>query len=210
MITLYQAEWCPYCHRVRQVLTELGLTHVAVCVVAKPDDRGDLRAVSGQKGIPVLVDGERTIAGSDEIIEYLRGAYPPAADADKHEQAGFFRYVLETDMGPADALTHLKNALADQRIDVLSETAITPKEGDATATYVLLQGTVPFAVAMDLSVDPSVPSALVIPMAVYPIESGSQITITDPYVGVWLFGETALLKTAGKLRERVKKLFEAL
>ena len=22
MLTLYQAEWCPFCHRVRQVLTE--------------------------------------------------------------------------------------------------------------------------------------------------------------------------------------------
>jgi len=29
MIELYQAEWCPHSHRVRQRLTELGLDFVA-------------------------------------------------------------------------------------------------------------------------------------------------------------------------------------
>ena len=32
MLTLYQAEWCPACHRVRQVMTELGLTYTTVNV----------------------------------------------------------------------------------------------------------------------------------------------------------------------------------
>jgi glutaredoxin len=40
MITLYQAEWCEYCHRVRQTLTELGLTYTAVNV---PFDRSARR-----------------------------------------------------------------------------------------------------------------------------------------------------------------------
>ena len=34
MLTLYQVEWCPYCHRVRQVMTELGLTYITVNVQA--------------------------------------------------------------------------------------------------------------------------------------------------------------------------------
>ena len=32
MLTLYQLEWCPSCHGVRQVMTELGLTYTAVNV----------------------------------------------------------------------------------------------------------------------------------------------------------------------------------
>ena len=39
MLTLYQSEWCPACHRVRQVLTELGLTYIAVNVAADRDEQ---------------------------------------------------------------------------------------------------------------------------------------------------------------------------
>ena len=48
MITLYQTEWCPYCHRVRQALTELGLTYMAVNVPAANEDRVELIAIAGQ------------------------------------------------------------------------------------------------------------------------------------------------------------------
>jgi glutaredoxin len=57
MLKLYQVEWCPYCHRVRQVMTELGLTYECVNVQADRDEREELAAVSGQEGVPVLVDG---------------------------------------------------------------------------------------------------------------------------------------------------------
>src|SRR5207253_2334746 len=36
---LYQAEWCPHSHKVRQRLTELGLDFVARQVAAEPEDR---------------------------------------------------------------------------------------------------------------------------------------------------------------------------
>ena len=51
MITLYQTEWCFYSHRVRQVLTELGLTYTAVNVPAAREDRVELLAVAGQDGV---------------------------------------------------------------------------------------------------------------------------------------------------------------
>jgi glutaredoxin len=41
VLELWQAEWCPYSHRVRQRLTELGLDFVAHQVAA-----GDDRVVS--------------------------------------------------------------------------------------------------------------------------------------------------------------------
>jgi glutaredoxin len=210
MITLYQAEWCPYCHRVRQTLSELGLSYMAAAVPAEKQQRTELIELSGQDEIPVLVDGEHTIAGSSAIEEYLRETYPPAPDAEKHAQSGFFRYVLESDESPQDLLARVKALLAKHRFDVAAEVGITPKEGDGIGTYVLLQAVVPVALAVDLAADPSVPSALTIPISVYPIEDGSQVAITDPFVGVWLFGEAPLLDMAKKLRRRIKQLFEEL
>ena len=46
MLTLFQAEWCPHSHRVRQRLTELGLPFVAMQVEPRPEDRDELREAS--------------------------------------------------------------------------------------------------------------------------------------------------------------------
>ena len=78
MITLYQSEWCFFSHRVRQVLTELGLTYTTVNVPAAREDRVELMAIAGQDTAPVLTDGDKVYGDSDEIIEYLRATYPGA------------------------------------------------------------------------------------------------------------------------------------
>ena len=54
MLTLYQAEWCPFSSAVREILTELGLDFVARQVEAWPEERAGLRAVSGSDEIPAL------------------------------------------------------------------------------------------------------------------------------------------------------------
>ncbi|MBI3606923.1 MAG: glutathione S-transferase N-terminal domain-containing protein [Nitrospirae bacterium] len=76
MMRLYQTEWCPYCRRVRMKLTELGITYVTVNVQREKSLRTDLLAVSGQPGIPTLVDRDVLIADDDEaIIAYLEARY---------------------------------------------------------------------------------------------------------------------------------------
>ncbi len=75
-IVLYQAEWCPYCARVRSKMTDLLLAYKVVNV---PRDRGLRTAVaevSGQTGIPVMVDGDVVIADDDDkIVAYLEKTY---------------------------------------------------------------------------------------------------------------------------------------
>lgn len=82
MIELYQAEWCPHSHRVRQRLTELGLDFVARQVPVDPAERTELERATGRRSIPTLVlaDGS-VVAGDDEIIATLdrRFAEPPEA-----------------------------------------------------------------------------------------------------------------------------------
>jgi len=84
---LYQAEWCPHSHRVRQRLTEIGLDFVARQVPSEPEERKDLLRVSGTNEIPVLVlDDGSPICGDDQILEYL-DRFPEREDADEHRAA---------------------------------------------------------------------------------------------------------------------------
>ena len=81
---LYQAEWCPGSHRVRQRLTELGCDVVLRQVPADPDDRSELEHASGATAIPVLVTDEGwPFCGADQILEDL-DRYPEREDADAH------------------------------------------------------------------------------------------------------------------------------
>jgi glutathione S-transferase len=83
VLTLYQAEWCPYSSAVRQRLTELGLDFVAKQVAPRQEDR------EGQHEIPVLTnsDGER-FEGTDAVFEYLQSL---AAGEAEHEHRTQYR-----------------------------------------------------------------------------------------------------------------------
>jgi glutathione S-transferase len=73
MLTLYQAEWCPFSSSVRELLNELGIPFVAQPVQPWPEQREQLRAVSGHDEIPTLQTEDGTVyRGTKEIFEYLR------------------------------------------------------------------------------------------------------------------------------------------
>jgi glutaredoxin len=75
-IVLYQAEWCPYCARVRQAMTDLLLDYKIVNVPHDHADRTLLKELFGVTGIPSMIDGEVKIADDDNaIIAYLRKKY---------------------------------------------------------------------------------------------------------------------------------------
>lgn len=71
--TLYRLEGCPYCERVVDRLNELDIDFDSVWVEGLHSKRNDVKRVSGQRAVPVLVDDERgiTMAESERILEYL-------------------------------------------------------------------------------------------------------------------------------------------
>jgi glutaredoxin 3 len=73
MLKLYQAEWCPYCARVRSRMTDLLINYVNINVPRSKMDRKELLEVSGQTGIPTLVTEEGKVIADDDdaIIAYL-------------------------------------------------------------------------------------------------------------------------------------------
>ncbi|MEA2195604.1 MAG: Glutaredoxin [Solirubrobacteraceae bacterium] len=88
MVTLYQAEWCPYSSRVRQRFTELGVTFAAVAVPAERADREEMRRKVGTDEIPALLleDGTAISGDADEIVAFLDSRYRERADAAAHRR----------------------------------------------------------------------------------------------------------------------------
>ncbi|WP_435100531.1 glutathione S-transferase N-terminal domain-containing protein [Halarchaeum sp. P4] len=85
MLELYQAEGCPHCEKVRQKLSDLGVSYVAHNPRQPGGMGGDVRnevtyqelTAGGEDQIPFLVDTDRevTMYESDDIVEYLEEHY---------------------------------------------------------------------------------------------------------------------------------------
>jgi len=75
---LYELEGCPYCAKVKEKLSDLDLEYKSHMVPHSHVRRTDVKKVSGQTGVPVLVDEEHGVEGiteSDDIVEYLEETY---------------------------------------------------------------------------------------------------------------------------------------
>ena len=90
-LELWQTEWCPFSHRVRQRLTELGLSFTARQVPVETEARSELRAATGAETIPVLVADDEVVRGEEAILAYLDRHFsePPDA-ASQRERASRF------------------------------------------------------------------------------------------------------------------------
>ncbi|WP_380674472.1 glutaredoxin family protein [Salinigranum sp. GCM10025319] len=72
-LTLYALDGCPYCETVHDALDAAGIDYETEWVEAMHSERNEVRRVSGQRGVPVLVDDERgvTMAESENITQYV-------------------------------------------------------------------------------------------------------------------------------------------
>ena len=107
-LELWQTEWCPASHRVRQRLTELGLAYIVRQVPVAREDRAELVSSTGHESIPVLVAYGETIAGEDAIVSYLntKFAEPPEGEQQRVKAAKAKRKELEQACQELAAATH--------------------------------------------------------------------------------------------------------
>ncbi|GAA0281323.1 glutaredoxin family protein [Halobacterium noricense] len=93
MRTLYVQLLCPYCRKVKRALDDLGVGYETERVSFFKFRRDEVREVSGQSQVPVLVDPEHGVdgmnessdiagrisasyrTGSENIVEYLYETY---------------------------------------------------------------------------------------------------------------------------------------
>jgi glutaredoxin 3 len=97
MLELWQTEWCPASHRVRERLTELGVDYVTHQVPVDKARRGALRRRTGSDTIPALVNEDGTIAIGEEAIRgsLARIVEPPEAEEHRLKAATARRRYLE-------------------------------------------------------------------------------------------------------------------
>lgn len=90
MLELYQAEGCPHSARVRETMTDLGLSYVVHNPRRPGNEGGDIRNVGtheelerigGEDQIPFLVDHDlrERLYEADDIVAHLEAHY-----ADRH------------------------------------------------------------------------------------------------------------------------------
>lgn len=72
-ITLYELEDCPYCIKVAEALQEADVEYDTEWVDGLHSKRNQVKRLSGQRAVPVLVDEDRgvTMAESENILEYV-------------------------------------------------------------------------------------------------------------------------------------------
>ena len=78
MLELYRLPGCPYCAKVERKLDELALEYETHNVLPFRFLRSEVKSLSGQSGVPVLVDPEHGIealAESDDIVAHLENTY---------------------------------------------------------------------------------------------------------------------------------------
>ena len=72
-IELYALDGCPYCEKVHDALEDRGIEYETQWVEALHSERDEVKRVSGQRAVPVLIDDEAgvTMAESERILEYV-------------------------------------------------------------------------------------------------------------------------------------------
>ena len=72
-IELYALDGCPYCEKVHDALEDHGIEYETQWVEALHSERDEVKRVSGQRAVPVLVDHDAgvTMAESEKILEYV-------------------------------------------------------------------------------------------------------------------------------------------
>jgi glutathione S-transferase len=84
-LELYELPGCPFCVKVKRKLDELDLEYVSHEVPRSHAQRTEVKEVSGQTGVPVLVDPDNGIDGmpeSDDIVAYLDRTYGARAESE--------------------------------------------------------------------------------------------------------------------------------
>jgi len=72
-IELYALDGCPYCEAVHDALEEHGIGYETHWVEGLHSERDEVKRVSGQRAVPVLIDSDNgvTMSESENILTYI-------------------------------------------------------------------------------------------------------------------------------------------
>jgi glutaredoxin 3 len=207
---LYQAEWCPFSHRVRAKLTELGIDYEIVNVPASMKRREELEEVAGTKTIPVLADGERIITDSGEAITYLEQKY----EKDPEELKLHRRELSPTVYGTLpfevdEAIGQLREVLQERGIEVLEELDLSAFLGREGAYKVLLAVDQEY-IHLAAEANPGAAALALLKIAVYEDDGLTRVNAIEPEKGAGQIRDPELNERGLELRKRLIKVVKDL
>jgi glutathione S-transferase len=207
---LYQAEWCPFSHRVRAKLTELGIDYEIVNVSASAKDREELEEVAGTRAIPVLVDGERVITDSGEAISYLEHKY----ETDPEELRLHRRELSPTVYGTLpfrvdEATERLREALQEAGIEVLEELDLPSFLGREGSYKVLIAADREF-LRLAAEANPGAATLALLKIALYEEDGLTRVDAVEPEKGAGQIRDPEVNDRGLGLRKQFIRVIKAL
>jgi glutaredoxin/uncharacterized protein (DUF302 family) len=207
---LYQAEWCPFSHRVRAKLTELGVDYELVNVPASSKKRGDLEKVAGTTAIPVLVDEGRIISDSNEAISYLEkkyGADPDELEVHRRELSATVYGTLP--FGIDEAVGRLREALAEADIEVFQGLDLSSALGRQGAYEVMIAADLGF-LRLAAEADLGAATLALLKIAVYEEDGSTRVDAMEPEKAAGQIRSAELNDRGLELRKRFIKMIKGL
>ena len=207
---LYQAEWCPFSHRIRAKLTDLGIDYEIVNVPASSKKREALVEVAGTTAIPVLVDGDRIISDSDEAISYLEQEYEADPAELKLHQRELSPTVYGTlPFGVAEAAERLREALRETDIEVVEELDLSSALERQGAYKVLIAVDRRF-LRLAAEANPGAAALALLKVAVYEEDGLTRVDAVEPEKGAGQLRDPRLNERGLELRKRFIKTIKGL
>ncbi len=207
---LYQAEWCPFSHRVRAKLTELGIDYEIVNVSASGKRRTELEEVAGTKAIPVLVDGDRVITDSGEAISYLEQKH--ATDPEElrvHRRELSPTVYGSLPFGVDEATERLREALEEAGIEVVEELDLSSFLVRGVAYRVLIAVDREF-LRLATEANPGAATLALLKISIYEEDGLTRVDAIEPEKGAAQIRDPELNDRGLELRKRFIKTIKAL
>jgi glutaredoxin 3 len=211
MLQLYQTEWCPFSHRVRAKLTELGVSYEAIGVPAEGEERTEVKELTGNTAIPVLVDGEEVISDSADIISYLEQNY---AAVKSEEDARLQREELSptisntTSLPFSEALERIQEALQGAGLKLLGELDLAAELNRDAPLTVLVAMEQEFAERV-AEINPGATSLGLLQIALYEQDGQIHVSAIKPENNVASVRNSEINSSGHKLQVRLMKLVES-
>jgi glutaredoxin 3 len=209
-VRLYQAEWCPFSHRVRAKLTELGIDYEIVNVPASTQKRTELEEVAGTKAIPVLVDGERVITDSGEAISYLEQKH--ASDPEElrvHRRELSPTVYGSLPFGVGEATERLREELQRAGIEVVEVLDLSPFLEREAAYRVLIAVDREF-LRLAAGANPGAATLALLKISIYEEDGLTRVDAIEPEKGVAQIRGPELNDRGLELRKRFIKTIKTL
>jgi glutathione S-transferase len=207
---LYQAEWCPFSHRVRAKLTELGIDYEIVNVPASTQKREELEEVAGTKAIPVLVDGERVITDSSEAISYLEQKHASDPEELRVHRRELSPTVYGTlPFGVDEAMERLREELGEAGIEVVEALDLSPSLEREAAYRVLIAVDREF-LRLAAEANPGAATLALLKISIYEEDGLTRVDAIEPEKGAAQIRVPELNDRGLDLRKRFIKTIKAL